>query len=60
MCNKINHKLIEIWRVGYVDQPNVVVCWCEDCGAVVVDGEYDNRIYAGKYMPMKFPKEIKQ
>ncbi len=50
-----NHDLVEIHRSGYENHEQEVVRWCKDCGAVVVDGEYDNRVYPGKIMPMIVP-----
>lgn len=35
---------------GFVD---VVIRWCPECGAVVVDNDVDGRVYPGKIMPMK-------
>lgn len=35
---------------GFVD---VVIRWCLECGAVVVDNDVDGRVYPGKVMPMK-------
>jgi hypothetical protein len=34
----------------------VVVRWCVDCGAVVVDEDYDNRTNPGVYGAMRFPR----
>ena len=46
-----DHDLEIIMRRG-----SLVVRWCKDCGAVVIDEEYDRRIYPGEIMPMKYPK----
>ena len=35
------------------------VKWCQECGAVVVDKEFDGR-FAGSVVPMKFPKVLTQ
>ena len=35
---------------GFVD---VVIRWCPECGAVVIDNDVDGRVYPGKVMPMK-------
>lgn len=59
MCDKTNHNLIEIYRDGWEDEPNAVVRWCEDCGAIVVDGEMDGRTSPGAVRKMLFPKEFK-
>lgn len=55
MCNGVNHNLIEIFRTCDSYDIESVVRWCKDCGAIVVDGEYDGRIAPGKIMRMKFP-----
>lgn len=34
---------------------SMVVRWCEDCGAVVIDVDVDGRRQAGDVMPMRFP-----
>ena len=46
------HPLKEIYRDtdGFVD---IVVRWCPECGAVVVDSDLDGRTYPGKIMNMK-------
>jgi hypothetical protein len=56
-CEKGNHKLVEIHRalhdpIGDVD---AVVRWCEICGAIVIDVEFDNRTQPGRIMKMKGP-----
>ena len=55
MCSNGKHNLEKIYRLsdGHFD---TVVRWCSDCGAIVVDGEYDGRVSPGMYMPMKLPK----
>ena len=35
------------------------VYWCSECGAVVVDQEFDGRRFAST-VPMKFPKTLKE
>jgi hypothetical protein len=52
---KREHSLIEIQsrHTGF-DCYNVVR-WCTTCGAVVVDGEIDNRVNPGQVMRMKLP-----
>lgn len=32
---------------------NVVIRWCPECGAVVIDNDVDGRVYSGKVMPMR-------
>ena len=61
MCDNRNHNLEEIIRIGTYDNGVYkVVNWCSDCGAIVIDGEIDGRIYPGRYMKIRFPKEIKK
>lgn len=60
MCDGKNHPLKEIFRSGYQDDIQSVVRWCPDCGAVVVDGEYDGRVRAGDIMQMQFPTSAKR
>ena len=57
MCDLQNHNLEEIYSKN-IDGCEEVVRWCSDCGAVVVDIDYDNRTYPGGVIPMKFPKII--
>jgi len=53
--------LIEIYRVRDNGASPVgeedVVYWCDLCGAVVVDVEYDRR-RRGSIIPMRFPKDL--
>jgi hypothetical protein len=37
-----------------------VVRWCRNCGAVVVDVDYDGRFRPGEIMPMQFPEMSKR
>lgn len=32
-----------------------IVRWCPHCGAIVVDKEYDGRLFPGRAMKMRFP-----
>lgn len=58
-CKEGLHPLKEIMRTddGFAD---IVVRWCPDCGAIVVDAECDGRIYAGHRMKMVLPKLAKE
>ena len=38
---------------GFVD---VVIRWCPECGAIVIDNDVDGRVYPGKVLPMKLSK----
>lgn len=49
------HNLREIMRVHQGHDIDEVVRWCQNCGAIVIDGEHDGRVYNGKVMPMRFP-----
>jgi hypothetical protein len=55
-CKAGNHTLEVIQRVHVGYEEYQVVRWCSCCGSVVVDGEYDDKIYPGKIMKMKSPK----
>lgn len=57
MCIAGNHNLKVIYksRSLYNETETDVVRWCQDCGAVVVDLDYDGRTNAGQVMMMKFP-----
>ena len=37
-----------------------VVRWCPECGAIVVDCDYDNRTYAGYYNKLQYPNITKK
>lgn len=52
------HDLVEIWRTDESGCESVVR-WCEECGAVVVDKDYDGRTKAGGFMRMQFPRILK-
>lgn len=55
-CKNGQHSLKSIARGGNEYDGYLIVKWCGECGAVVVDGEYDERVYPGKHMDMQFPK----
>ena len=54
-CMAGNHRLKKILcrNEGYDSQ--YVVRWCEVCGSIVVDVDYDGRTNAGAVMRMKGP-----
>lgn len=56
-CLNKQHDLVEI---GYVGEPCSVVRWCQECGAVVVDTDYDSRVSAGGVMEMRLPKTFQK
>lgn len=37
-----------------------VVRWCPECGAIVVDADYDNRTNAGYYRELQYPEIVKR
>lgn len=53
-CNKGNHSLQKIVESGN-DKESFVVRWCEVCGSIVVDIDYDCRTNPGAVMKMKSP-----
>ena len=58
MCDKVNgkHNLKVIYSSGMYGEYEVVR-WCKDCGAVVVDMDFDGRTAPGRIRKMEFPKE---
>ena len=57
-CTGGRHRLVEVYRAdnGFEDE---VVRWCPSCGAIVIDVDYDGRVYAGRIMKMRLPKLAK-
>lgn len=55
ICIDGQHDLIRILSHSEVCS-EAVVRWCQKCGAVVVDVDYDGRTNYGQVMPMRFPK----
>lgn len=53
-CEKGKHKLVTVYSSDEHYQQNVVR-WCEICGSVVVDTDYDGRTIPGNIMKMKTP-----
>lgn len=51
-CLEGEHTLIEIYVDGS-DDSAAVVRWCESCGAIVVDHDFDGRTNAGEFMHMR-------
>lgn len=56
-CEKGQHDLIVIYEANASFDEEHVVRWCQKCGAVVVDVDYDGRTAAGAIMKMKFPQK---
>lgn len=49
------HKLKKIYEVETGPGLSEVVRWCSDCGAIVVDNDFDGRTNPGVVMSMKRP-----
>ncbi len=58
-CKKGLHPFKVIARFGYGDEIKVVR-WCPECGAVVVDMDYDNRTHPGYYKKLQYPNITKK
>ena len=54
-CKQGRHELKKIYSKHH-DCGSEVVRWCEDCGSIVVDSDFDGRTAAGAVMKMKSPK----
>ncbi len=50
------HDLVEIAQSAHSCGGYCVTRWCMDCGAVVVDLDYDGYTRPGAIKPMQFPK----
>jgi hypothetical protein len=60
MGMKHEHKLVDILFARHIwDESYKVARWCSECGAIVVDLDYDNRTAPGRIMPMRLPKNLK-
>lgn len=53
-CDGVTHRLLDIFANENAIS-SAVVRWCADCGAVVVDEDYDGRTNPGQYVEMLFP-----
>lgn len=58
-CKKGKHLFINIHRCFDNDNSELVVRWCKNCGSVIVDCEYDNRVNSGYYLDLQTPKIAK-
>jgi hypothetical protein len=58
-CVAKQHPLIELRRFSGGYDTDTVVCWCPECGAVVIDYETDCRTNPGGAMGMKIPNIYK-
>ena len=59
-CTKGNHPLEKIFTFSKNRDEDVAVNWCPECGAVVVDIEFDGRISPGAVVKMKVPRIAKE
>jgi hypothetical protein len=57
MSDHCNHNLIVIYTDPAGHDEEHVVRWCDQCGSIVVDIDYDGRTRAGGIMEMKSPKD---
>jgi len=55
-CVDGKHKLIFIHGKSHWDESESTVRWCKNCGAIVIDRDYDNRTIPGGVMKMEFPE----
>lgn len=55
MCDGHKHNLKVIVEYAITSHDSKVVRWCADCGAVVIDRDYDGRTNPGAVMSMQFP-----
>ena len=60
MCDLKNHDLQVIYTADVGWNEEHTVRWCADCGAVVVDTDSDNRVFAGRIMKMQFPEYLRE
>ncbi len=54
-CKKGKHNLIVITKNNLGYDESEVVRWCNVCGAIVVDSEYDGRTNPGKFKKLETP-----
>lgn len=57
-CRKSKHSFQKIFETGS-DMESTVVRWCEVCGSVVIDTDYDGRTKPGAVMGMLSPSITK-
>ena len=50
-----SHSLIELRRIWTGGGAEAVIRWCEHCGAIVVDRDYDGHTDSGHYRKMELP-----
>ncbi len=57
-CKKGSHDLQKVFESGS-DMESSVVRWCETCGSIVVDVDFDGRTNPGEVMRMRSPSITK-
>jgi hypothetical protein len=55
VCDGNKHNLLEVYEHYDDAMGGAVVRWCENCGAIVIDRDFDNKTFPGYYVAMKFP-----
>lgn len=57
VCSNGRHSLVELLERSSDAAPDatLVVRWCRNCGAVVIDTDIDGRTMPGDVMKMRFP-----
>ena len=53
-CYKGNHDFVEIFESGN-DIESKVVRWCETCGSITIDTDFDGRTNPGAVMKLRSP-----
>ena len=60
-CKDRKNDLVAVyWHGSLMGNEEPTVRWCENCGAVVVDVDFDGRTNAGQIMKMRLPKIAKE
>lgn len=54
-CRNGQHSLTNVY-----ENKTLTVRWCQYCGAVVVDKDYDGRTSPSYFMKMRFPELMKR
>ena len=58
-CRNGKHPFVVIDRSG-PDMVEKVVRWCDICGAIAIDVDYDGRTQPGWIMPVRRPKILER
>lgn len=58
-CKTGFHPFIKIASITIGIDEEKVVRWCPECGAIVVDLDYDNKTKPGYYRKLQYPNIIK-